>query len=163
MRPAFYDSSVYREKQSSLTKKNWQKGAYNHLKEEVERTCARRRCEETFLVVASDPKKYCSQSCAAKVNNLKRSPESPVSKVRLEKLYKNGLSANEIAEKLGISLYKVNYWLKNFQIPKRSVSEAIYLKYNPNGDPFEIKEKLSPEERQLLGMGLGIYWGEGNK
>lgn len=111
----------------------------------------------------SDPKKYCSQSCAAKVNNPRRSQGLPISKNQLISLYQNGLSSNEIAEKLGTSPNKINYWLNKFKVPKRSLSEAIYLKHNPDGDPFCIKKNLTPKERQLLGLGLGIYWGEGNK
>ena len=28
---------------------------------------------------------------------------------------------------------------------------------------FQIKKDLTPEEIKLLGLGLGLYWGEGNK
>lgn len=163
MRPAFYDSPLYRKKQSTLTKTNRKKGIYNHLRKIVKRTCARKKCNKTFLVTPSDPKKYCSHSCATKVNNLRRSQGSPVPKEELISLYQNGLSANEIAEKLNISLNKIVYWLKKYQVKKRSLSEAIYLKYYPYGDPFKIKKRLTPEEKQLLGLGIGIYWGEGNK
>lgn len=31
------------------------------------------------------------------------------------------------------------------------------------GDPFKIKINLSSEEKELKGLGLGIFWGEGNK
>jgi len=37
------------------------------------------------------------------------------------------------------------------------------IKYNPNGDPFEIKTNLDKGEQFLKGLGLGIYWGEGTK
>jgi hypothetical protein len=53
--------------------------------------------------------------------------------------------------------------MKKFNIPRRSFSEAIYLKHNPDGDPFEIKRKLNKEEALLKGLGLGLYWGEGDK
>ena len=82
---------------------------------------------------------------------------------QLTLLYRKGLSAAEIADKLNASENKIVYWLDKFKIPKRSISEAIYLKNNPKGDPFLIKEGLSPEEKYLLGLGLGIYWGEGDK
>ena len=48
-------------------------------------------------------------------------------------------------------------------IPRRSPSEAAYLKWNPNGDPFKIKNKLNKNETLLSGLGLGLYWGEGDK
>jgi len=37
------------------------------------------------------------------------------------------------------------------------------VKRNPEGDPFKIKEKLNTEEKFLKGLGLGLYWGEGDK
>lgn len=141
----------------------WKTGFYNHLRKRVKRSCARKECDKTFSVTPSDPKKYCSQSCAARVNNLRRSQGPPISKNRLISLYRGGLSANEIAKKVDLSPSGVNYWLKKFKVSKRSLSEAIYLKQNPDGDPFCIKKNLTPEEKQLLGLGLGIYWGEGNK
>jgi len=81
----------------------------------------------------------------------------------LIELYRHGLSSKEISDKIGFSENKINYWLGKLKISKRSISEAIYLKNNPNGDPFKIKTNLNPQEYKLLGMGLGLYWGEGGK
>lgn len=81
----------------------------------------------------------------------------------LQRLYKSGKSMAEIAKDCGCSVHKVSYWMNKFGILKRSRSEANYLKYNPNGDPFDIKTDLSPKEEFLRGLGLGIYWGEGSK
>jgi len=39
----------------------------------------------------------------------------------------------------------------------------VYYKCNPNGDPFSIKSLRTIEEGFLYGLGLGLYWGEGNK
>jgi len=69
----------------------------------------------------------------------------------------------EIADQFFCSASKIKYWMVEYEINRRSVSEAIYQKANPNGDPFKIKENLNPEELKLLGLGLGIFWGEGNK
>jgi len=84
-------------------------------------------------------------------------------KEQLEKLYSSGLSMQDIANQFCCSANKVKYWMVEYKIDRRSISEAIYQKANPSGDPFEIKENLSPEELKLLGLGLGIFWGEGNK
>ncbi|MBI5079375.1 hypothetical protein HZB06_01725 [Candidatus Wolfebacteria bacterium] len=82
----------------------------------------------------------------------------------LKKLYiENKKSSFEISCFLNCSEHKVNYWLKKYNIPKRSISEAIYIKSNPKGDPFKIKTKLTKEDEKLMGLGLGLYWGEGNK
>lgn len=69
----------------------------------------------------------------------------------------------EIAKKIGCSINKIAYWMDKYKIKRRSNSEATYVKRNPNGDPFKIKNKLNLKEQQLQGLGIGIYWGEGDK
>jgi hypothetical protein len=68
----FYSKDSYRLEQSILTKLGWQKGTYECLRKEVSRICARKECGKMFIVRSSSPKKYCSQSCAAKINNTGR-------------------------------------------------------------------------------------------
>lgn len=69
----------------------------------------------------------------------------------------------EIAEKLGHKHSSIAHWMKRASIPRRQRSEAAYVKKNPGGDPFQIKQNLTLGEHKLLGLGLGLYWGEGNK
>jgi len=69
----------------------------------------------------------------------------------------------KIAEKLGCSVNKVVYWMDQHGIPRRGWDEASYVKHNPNGDPFKIKELETDEERDLFQLGLGLYIGEGTK
>ncbi|MDP2838048.1 MAG: hypothetical protein Q8O53_02105 [Candidatus Moranbacteria bacterium] len=68
----FYTSVAYREKQSAQTKRHWQAGHMDFLKQRIVRTCTRAVCQKSFTVVPSDPKKYCSQHCAAIQRNLGR-------------------------------------------------------------------------------------------
>ena len=87
-----------------------------------------------------------------------------VSKGSLKNLYLNKKkSSAEIADIFRCSEHKINYWIKKFGIPKRSMSDAMYAKYNPDGDPFKIKNVATVEDAELFGLGLGLYWGEGNK
>jgi len=86
-----------------------------------------------------------------------------ITKERLKKLYNKGLSMMEIAEIMRRSQSGIKYLMDKYNIPRRSWSEATYVKRNPNGDPFVIKEKLSRNEFFLKGLGLGLYWGEGDK
>lgn len=72
-------------------------------------------------------------------------------------------SMSEIAQKLHCSVHRVAYWMDRHQIVRRTISEAIYQKHNPNGDPFKVKVIKSLPDTMLLGLGLGLYWGEGNK
>ena len=86
------------------------------------------------------------------------------SKELLTDLYlTQSLSAKIISGKLDCSENKINYYLKKYGIPKRTISEAIYTKHNPKGDPFRFKNIVKPEDHFLFGLGLGLYWGEGNK
>jgi len=46
--------------------------------------------------------------------------------VTLRSLYlEEGLSAKQIADRLEVPESKVVYWLRKYQIPKRSLSEAV--------------------------------------
>lgn len=72
-------------------------------------------------------------------------------------------STSEIAKIRKCSENKINYWISKYKIKKRTISKAIYSKHNPRGDPFKIKENLTNKEIKLLGLGLGLYWGEGHK
>ena len=87
-----------------------------------------------------------------------------LSRKKLEKLYlKRRKSVPEIAKVLRCSEHKVNYWLAKYKIPKRSISEAIYTRYHPKGDPFRFHPPKNIDEAKLFGLGIGLYWGEGNK
>lgn len=69
----------------------------------------------------------------------------------------------EIARQLDCSVNKVQYWMLQHGLKARSISEAIYQKNNPTGDPFSFQMPDTMEQAQLFGMGLGLYWGEGTK
>lgn len=72
-------------------------------------------------------------------------------------------SVHEIAKAFNCSDGKINYWMEKHFIHKRSISEAIYTKHNPNGDPFSFQEINTNKDAFLFGLGLGLYWGEGTK
>ncbi len=81
----------------------------------------------------------------------------------LSTLYNSGKSMFEIAQYYNCSPHKIVYWMDKFNIKRRSRSEAGYIKLNPNGDPFNIKTEFNLYDTFLYGIGLGIYWGEGEK
>lgn len=86
-----------------------------------------------------------------------------LSKHSLVQLYSQGKSMFEISQIKNCSIHKVAYWMEKYGIKRRNLNDAIYLKLNPDGDPFKIKTNLSSQEAFLFGLGIGIYWGEGNK
>lgn len=57
----------------------------------------------------------------------------------------------------------VVYWMNKHEIKRRSISDAIYKMHNPKGDPFKAKPIKTISDAELFGLGLGLYWGEGNK
>jgi len=83
--------------------------------------------------------------------------------ILLKYYIKEKKSAVEVARILGKSETGINYWMKKHGIKKRTISEAVYLKNNPKGDPFKIKIPNSLYLSELKGIGIGLYWGEGNK
>jgi len=74
-----------------------------------------------------------------------------------------GLSVQAIADKLGYSRRGVKYWMDKHGIQTRTISDAVYLWSNPNGDPFTFRKPRNMKEAELYGLGLGLYWGEGTK
>lgn len=159
---SFYSNPEYRKKQSERTKKYWQEGKYNFLLRSLEeRICKNSNCDVLFRVKPGSPKLYCTHHCSAQVNNGKR--VFSLDGDQLSKLYSSGLSMTDISKQLNISIHKVAYWMGKYKIPRRSLSDAIYLKHNPNGDPFTFIPPDNPDTIKLYGLGLGLYWGEGNK
>jgi len=86
-----------------------------------------------------------------------------LTKKKLEGLYNSGLSIKDISDRENLSYPLVRYWINKYKIPRRSLSDATYAKRNPDGDPFEIRKKLNRKDSELKNLGLGIYWGEGDK
>ena len=86
-----------------------------------------------------------------------------ITKERVKGLYSKGFSMMEIAQEIGHSLSGVKYWMDKLNIPRRSRSEANYLKYNPAGDPFKIKKLKTRKDIELFNLGIGLFLGEGTK
>lgn len=84
---------------------------------------------------------------------------------QIKKLYSSGKSISETAKILNLSQSKTVYWMKKIGINRRNHSDAAYIKQNPLGDPFIVKkvDQMNKNEIFLYGIGLGLYWGEGNK
>ncbi len=82
----------------------------------------------------------------------------------LQDLYlQKRMSVSEIAKVQKCSEHKINYWIRRYAIKKRTIADAMYLRHNPNGHPFSLKEIKNIADAKLMGLGLGLYWGEGNK
>jgi hypothetical protein len=86
-----------------------------------------------------------------------------LAKDKLQTFYKSGLSMQDIAIDQDVSLHKVAYWFKKYEITPRSRSEASYLKKNPLGDPFRLANIDNNQKSELLALGVALYLGEGSK
>ncbi len=53
--------------------------------------------------------------------------------------------------------------MRHHGIQRRSISDASYLKHNPDGDPFKFVPPKTRDDILLFGLGMGLYWGEGTK
>ena len=87
-----------------------------------------------------------------------------LTKKKLEHLYlSQGMSMRDISDEFHCSVSKICYWLQKHGIQRRSISDAVYLKNNPHGDPFCFRKPETIRGAVLFGMGVGLYWGEGTK
>ncbi len=84
-----------------------------------------------------------------------------LTKAILEELYQSKhMSVQKVADELGVSRKVVSCALKGYGILVRDRSETAYLQHNKS---YKIKSDLTQDEQVLYGMGIGLYWGEGNK
>jgi len=99
----FYSTKSYRHKQSEATKRHWQLGTHDNQRNQESRVCRRVDCNNHFEVKSSSPKKYCSQHCAAVVNNSARTVSSKtkakISKALAGRTYPERQAANALARK----------------------------------------------------------------
>jgi len=69
----------------------------------------------------------------------------------------------EIADREKWPYWSVRYWMDKYNIQRRSWSAANYIKYNPSGDPFNIKKLKTKKDIELFNLGVGLFLGEGTK
>ncbi|MFZ5366575.1 MAG: hypothetical protein ACOZBZ_04860 [Patescibacteria group bacterium] len=86
----------------------------------------------------------------------------PIEKVK-DLYYKEGLSAREVGEKIGASVWQVIKFMKKNNLPRRDQSETHRLAFLSAPPSFKPKRTLTTQEEQLKIAGLMLYWGEGAK
>lgn len=71
--PKDYADLYYRKKQAELTALAWKRGIFDFKrKPKLVKVCSYNNCNNSYLVLHSDPKRFCSKSCSAKYNNANR-------------------------------------------------------------------------------------------
>ena len=108
----------------------------------------------------------------------------PFIKHKAENMRQNGKSINDIADNLSISKSTISYWCRNIKLSRSAIRKienngknkaiAALLRYserirkeriertkNHKQEGADLVGKLS--SRDILMVGLGLYWGEGYK
>ncbi len=72
MRSGQFYLSSYKETQRLKSKAAWQRGCFDSLLRREKRKCIRPGCGKSFVVIPSNPKKFCSHNCSASLSNAQR-------------------------------------------------------------------------------------------
>lgn len=77
--------------------------------------------------------------------------------------YQDKLSMREIAEKLGVSIDAVVYFMRRHNLNRRNFSEINKLRFDRKTPSFKKKSINSVRKKELRAIGSMLYWGEGYK
>jgi hypothetical protein len=85
-------------------------------------------------------------------------------KKTVSKLYnQTGLSANEIARKYNISVWRVISFMRRNRLKRRTPAETLKIQFYKKPLTFNKLRVLNNEQKKLLMAGLMLYWAEGSK
>src|ERR1035437_5102935 len=88
---------------------------------------------------------------------------SPKQQLEAAKLYRSGLSAQQIADHFGVSIHASYYTLRSLDIPRRSAQETNRIRFEAKPLSYDLKTKLTQKEKQLKMAAIMLYWAEGYK
>lgn len=77
--------------------------------------------------------------------------------------YKDKKSMREIAEKLGVSINAVVYFMRRKSLKCRSFSDANAVRFEKKKPSFEVRANFSDDDKKLRLAGVMLYWAEGYK
>lgn len=79
------------------------------------------------------------------------------------RLYRNGLSAQQIADHFDVSIHASYYTLRKLKVPRRTARETNRIRFDAKPLSYDLKAKLTKEEKQLKMAAIMLYWAEGYK
>ncbi|KND47370.1 MAG: putative DNA-binding protein [Parcubacteria bacterium C7867-004] len=79
------------------------------------------------------------------------------------RLYGNGLSAQQVADTLGIHIHTVFRALRKLGVKSRTTRESNRIRFTAQPLSYKVKEDLSYEEERLKMTAVMLYWAEGYK
>ena len=88
---------------------------------------------------------------------------SPEQQKEAARLYRSGLSAQQVANHFQVSLDASYYALRRLKIPRRSPQETNRLRFEAKPLSYNLKRKLTSAEKHLKFAAIMLYWAEGYK
>lgn len=88
---------------------------------------------------------------------------SPKQQQEAARLYKSGLSAQQIANHFGVSIHAAYYTLRRLKVPRRSAQETNSIRFEAKPLSYDLKTKLTRKEDRLKIAAVMLYWAEGYK
>jgi hypothetical protein len=88
---------------------------------------------------------------------------SPEQQQKVARLYRGGLSAQQIASHFGVSLDASYYALRKLKVARRSKKEANHAHFKTKPLSYDLKKKLTSREEMLKTAAIMLYWAEGYK
>lgn len=82
---------------------------------------------------------------------------------RAARLYREGLSAQQIADHFGVSIHAAYYTLRKLKVPRRSIVEANQVRFEKKPLSYKLKDGLTKTEEALKSAAIVLYWAEGYK
>jgi len=88
---------------------------------------------------------------------------TPKQQKEAARLYRNGLSAQQVADHFGVGLDASYYALRKQKVPRRTARESNRIRFEAKPLSYNLKTKLSKIEERLKEAAIMLYWAEGYK
>src|SRR3989344_8254137 len=88
---------------------------------------------------------------------------SPKQQHEAARLYRSGLSAQQVADHFNISLDASYYALRRLKVKRRTAKETNSIRFEARPLSYNLKTSLTKEEERLKISAVMLYWAEGYK
>lgn len=88
---------------------------------------------------------------------------SPEQQKEAARLYRSGLSAQQVADHFKVSLNASYYALRHLKVKRRTAQETNSIRFEAKPFSYNLKSKLTAREKQLKSAAIMLYWAEGYK
>ena len=79
------------------------------------------------------------------------------------RLYRSGLSAQQVADHFKVSLDASYYALRHLKVKRRTAQETNSIRFEAKPLSYDLKTPLTKEEERLKISAIMLYWAEGYK